>query len=81
MVLQRTILIADHRPVIRVVDVVTNEGDGPLPIMIQYHCNFGPPYRAPGGRVLVPDGPVLRKLLPSAKYGADLRHLYRDRMV
>ena len=41
--LRRTISSALGEPTIRVCDVVTNEGNTPVPHMILYHCNFGWP--------------------------------------
>lgn len=52
--LHRTLLVASHRPALRVWDRVVNHGTRPEPLMLQYHCNFGAPFVAVGGRLIVP---------------------------
>lgn len=52
-VLRRLVIIVDDTPFIRVVDTVRNESGEAQPVMVQYHCNFGSPIVAPGGRVVV----------------------------
>jgi hypothetical protein len=59
LMLRRRILIADAAPVIRVYDHVRNTGAAREPVMVQYHCNFGPPVVAPSGRVAVPGTTVV----------------------
>ncbi len=53
-VLRRHIVVADDAPFVRIADTVRNEGGEPQPVMVQYHCNFGRPVVAPGGRIVVP---------------------------
>lgn len=52
--LHRTLIACDDVPMIRLIDTVLNAGEHPEPIMVQYHCNFGSPVVAPGGRVRIP---------------------------
>lgn len=58
LVLRRRIVVADEAPIIRVTDLVCNEGTAPEAVMVQYHCNFGQPLVTPGGEVVVPDSVV-----------------------
>lgn len=52
--LRRHILIPNADAGVCVRDVVVNTGRASEPLMLQYHCNFGAPFVAPGGRVVVP---------------------------
>lgn len=52
--LARRILADDAVPVVRLSDTVVNTGTDPEPVMIQYHCNFGAPFLAEGGRIKIP---------------------------
>lgn len=55
LVLRRRIVIADDTPVVRVTDLVCNEGTVSEAVLVQYHCNFGQPLVVPGGEVVVQD--------------------------
>jgi len=58
LVLLRRLVIADDAPTVRLTDAVTNEGTTPAVLLVQYHCNFGPPLVTPGGEIRVPDSVV-----------------------
>lgn len=57
--LRRRIIIPNDVPTVRLSDTVVNDGTQPEPVMLQYHCNFGQPFVAPGGRVIVPGTTIL----------------------
>lgn len=57
--LRRHILIADDHPTVRVSDFVRNTGVRAEPVMIQYHCNFGSPFRRAGRAIDVPGTTVV----------------------
>jgi len=52
--LRRHILIPSDEARVQIRDAVSNVGTVPEPLMLQYHCNFGQPFVAPKGRILVP---------------------------
>lgn len=53
--LHRLVLIDDAAPSLRLSDTVVNDGARSEPILVQYHCNLGAPFLAPGGRVVISD--------------------------
>lgn len=57
--LRRRIIIPDEAPTLRLSDTVVNDGTQAEPVMLQYHCNFGQPFVAPGGKVIIPGTTVL----------------------
>ena len=57
--IRRRIMIPNDVPTLRLSDTVVNDGTEPGPVMLQYHCNFGQPFVAPGGKIMVPGTTIL----------------------